>query len=78
LSCICNEKTKSIAEIWVGELRLSFRRNFSDRVLHVWGELCALVETLVLNDDFDALVWEYEKSGVYSSQSLYAVINFRE
>jgi hypothetical protein len=45
---------------------------------HVWGELCAVVETLVLNNDFDALVWGYEKSGVYSSQSLYAVINFRE
>jgi hypothetical protein len=46
-------------------------------MLHVWGELCEVVETVVLNDDSDALVWGYEKSGVYSSQSLYAVINFR-
>jgi hypothetical protein len=78
LYCICNEKTKSIAEVWVeGEMRLSFRRSFSENMLQVWNSLCDVVESLVLNNDSDALVWEYEKSRIYSSQSLYAVISFR-
>jgi hypothetical protein len=38
LYCVCNEKTKTVAEIWVqGELRLSFRRTFIDQMLQSLG-----------------------------------------
>jgi hypothetical protein len=75
LYCFYNEKIKSIAEVWVeGELRLSFRRSFFE---NIWKNLCDVAGSLVLNNDFDALVLEYEKSGIYSSQSLYAVISLR-
>jgi hypothetical protein len=38
----------------------------------------AVVEQLNLNEDSDALIWGYEKSGVYySSHSCYAVISYR-
>lgn len=30
-----------------------------------------------LSSDEDALIWQYESNGVYSSQSLHAIINFR-
>jgi hypothetical protein len=52
LDCICYEKTKTVAEVWVvGELRFSFRRNFNEDMMVKWGELCAVVEqwTLVMN-----------------------------
>jgi hypothetical protein len=39
--------------------------------------LCAVVDQLALNNDSDALLWCYEKSEIYSSQSLYVVINFK-
>lgn len=29
------------------------------------------------NDEGDALVWQYDSKGIYTTQSLYAVINFR-
>jgi hypothetical protein len=33
---ICSEKTKTVAEVWVdGELRLTFRRAFSERMLEI-------------------------------------------
>jgi hypothetical protein len=45
LYCICNEKTKTLAEVWVNrELRLSFRRTFFAEMMQVWGDLCAVME----------------------------------
>jgi hypothetical protein len=35
------------------------------------------VKNLVLSDESGALVWCYESSGVYSSHSFYAIVNFR-
>ena len=32
---------------------------------------------MILNQECDAMVWVYESKGRYSTQSLYAVINFR-
>jgi hypothetical protein len=32
--CVCNEKTKTMTEIWIqGELILSFRRTFTDQMM---------------------------------------------
>jgi hypothetical protein len=40
LYCICNEKVKSLAEVWVEkELRLTFRRTFSVELGHVGRSL---------------------------------------
>jgi hypothetical protein len=75
---ICNEKTKTVSKVWVnGELRLTFRRTFSEVMLETWDELMMVVENVVLSEESDALVWCYDSAGVYSSQSMYAVINYR-
>jgi hypothetical protein len=35
---MCNEKTKTVGEVWVqGELMLSFKRTFIDIMLQSWG-----------------------------------------
>jgi hypothetical protein len=65
LYCVCNEKTITIAEVWVdGELRLTFRRMFSYQMMQSWDDLISVVENMVLSDESDALVWCYESSGI--------------
>jgi hypothetical protein len=76
---ICNEKVKTLAEVWVEkELRLTFRRNFSVNLGHMWEDLCSIVEQVELNEVSDSLVWCYEKPWIYSTQSCYVVISFKE
>jgi hypothetical protein len=78
LYSVCNEKTKCVPEVWVeGELRLSFRRTFTYEMMQSWEELMSIVETVALSSETDALVWVYNTSGTYSSQSFYATIDFR-
>jgi hypothetical protein len=78
LYSIYNEKAKGVTDICLdGELRLSFKRTFTDEMMQSWGELVSVVENVVLSDETDALIWMYNKSGVYSSQSYYAIINYR-
>jgi hypothetical protein len=78
LYVIRNEKIIVLVHTWVdGELRLTFRRNFDEEMMQAWYDLEATVENIVLNDSSDALVWSYNSSGVYSSQSFYAIVNYR-
>jgi hypothetical protein len=67
-----------VAEVCVNEeIRLTFRRVFSADMMNRWEDLKSVVEQVVLNDDFDALVCGYESSGIYSSKSCYAIISYR-
>jgi hypothetical protein len=59
------------------ELRVTFRRSFNAELMGVWDELCAVVENLALNYETDSLVWCSNESVVYSTKSLYAIINYR-
>jgi hypothetical protein len=43
----------------------------------MWVELVSIAESLVLIDEEDGPVWQFSSTGIYSSQSLYGVINFR-
>jgi hypothetical protein len=53
--------------VWNGEeLRLSFRRNVSVRLMSLWEELKAAVESIVLNDEEDQILWTYSSTGKYS------------
>ena len=68
---------KSLAEIWDGqEIKLNFIRNFSVNMMSRWIELVEIFSSVQLNQDGDALVWAYESSKIYSTQSLYAIVNF--
>jgi hypothetical protein len=78
LYSICNEKTKNIAKVWIeGELRLSFRRSFSELMLLIWEEPRAIAEQINITDESNALIWGCERTGVYSSHTFYAIINYR-
>jgi hypothetical protein len=41
-----------------------------------WHELEGVAFSLSLYEETDALIWQYENKGEYSTSSLYAIINF--
>jgi hypothetical protein len=76
LFVICNEQNKTISQVWDGStLMLSFRRNFPP-LMQLWQELEGVVSSITFSNDCDSLIWKYESIGIYSSSSLYAIINF--
>lgn len=78
LYVINEQHEKTIRDIWNGEvLRLSFRRNVSERLMLMWDELNYVTGSIQLSSEEDQIMWSYSSSGKYSVQSLYAVINHR-
>jgi hypothetical protein len=43
--------------------------------MNQWLELLQIASNICLNDEDDAIIWQYNSSGRYSIQSLYAIIN---
>jgi hypothetical protein len=75
---LINEQNKSIAELWDGNnLRCTFRRCVNIRLFQLWEEVVSIAESISLTMDEDEMVWQFQSSGSYSTQSLYRVINFR-
>jgi hypothetical protein len=42
-----------------------------------WLKILEIAKGITYNDSADQMIWKYESSGVYSSKSLYAIVNFR-
>jgi hypothetical protein len=75
---LCDQTGMSVANVWDGvEVKLTFRRTFSEEMMERWNELTEIISSVRFNEDSDTLVWQYESKGEYSTQSLYAVINFK-
>jgi hypothetical protein len=47
------------------------------RVYSLWEEVVAIASTINFTNEDDEPVWVFQSKGVYSSHSLYRVINFR-
>ena len=78
LYVLVNEKNKTIAEIWDGqELKCTFRRTFSDELMSQWFELVDILSLTKFSQEKDSLIWKSESKWIYSSKSLYAIVNFR-
>jgi len=58
-------------------LKFSFRRSVSPSLMNMWYEILAIAGSIVFSTDPDAIVWKFTSNGIYSVQSLYAVVNFR-
>ena len=58
-------------------MKLTIRRNFDNKMMEQWYQLVEIAIEINFDSDSDALIWQLEKKGVYSSSSLYHVINFR-
>jgi hypothetical protein len=42
-----------------------------------WLEILEIAKGITFSNSPDKLIWKYESNGVYSSKSLYAIVNFR-
>jgi hypothetical protein len=47
------------------------------RLGRVWLEIVQIASTIMFSDVEDNLIWKFNSNGIYSSQSLYMIINFR-
>jgi hypothetical protein len=75
---IVNQQTKTIEDLWDGsQLRCTFRRTFTAELLVQWQEILVIASTISFTNSEDQLIWQFESNGVYSSQSMYALVNFR-
>ena len=45
--------------------------------MNLWLELVQLASTISFAKEEDSLIWQFNSNGVYSSQSLYKIINFK-
>jgi hypothetical protein len=45
--------------------------------MNQWDELVQIASSIQFSDDEDALIWQFNSSGILTVQSLYAVINNR-
>ena len=54
---------------------ISFRRIFNPQMMEKWFEIDQIVRSVSLSNDTDSLIWQLENKGVYSTSSLYHVIN---
>jgi hypothetical protein len=50
---------------------------FTDEMMIQWKEILVIARTTNFYNEQDQLIWYYATKGVYSSGSLYVVINFR-
>jgi hypothetical protein len=75
---ILNEKNKTVQELCDGRnLKCTFRRSVDENMYRTWEEIVQLASTITFSGDQDEMVWTLNSNGIYSSQSLYKVINFR-
>jgi hypothetical protein len=74
-----NEKTGTVADLWDGQnVRCTFKRTVNENLGRIWLEIVQLASTITFSEEEDdALVWKFTSNGVYTTQSLYRVINFR-
>jgi hypothetical protein len=78
LYVILNEKNKTVHDLWDGtNLKCSFRRTVDKRLVRAWEEVTQLASTIVFSEAQDEMIWTFSSNGVYSSQSLYKIVNFR-
>jgi hypothetical protein len=75
---VVNQQMKTVADLWDGQqLKCDFRRTFTPQMMEMWLEICEIAQSITFSMEEDLLIWKYESKGVYSSKSLYAIINFR-
>jgi len=76
---LVNEKAQTVFELWDGvDRKCTFRRGVDERLMIRWQEIIQLASTIVFSDEEDSLIWTFNSRGMYSSQSLYKVINLEE
>jgi hypothetical protein len=73
---ICHDQDISVSS--AGELSwsLSYRRKFGEVEMEEWKVLMSLLENVRLDDNRDMVCWKLERSGKFSTRSMYRSITF--
>jgi hypothetical protein len=58
-------------------LKFTFRRTVDRNLMNQWDEVVQIANSIQFSEEEDALIWQFNSSGVYSVQSLNAVVNNR-
>ena len=75
---IVNEKAGTVFDLWDKEnLKCTFRRTVGQKLMNDWLEVKQLASAINFTSEEDSLIWMFSSKGVYSSQTLYKIINFR-
>jgi len=78
LYTLVNEKGCVVADVWNGsDLICTFNRIVDEQIYNMWLEVVNLASTIEYSDEEDTPIWMFNSDGLYSSQSLYKIINFR-
>jgi hypothetical protein len=59
-----------------GSINLTFRRNFGESEQAEWENLGNVLEDVALNSERDIVRWIFEKSGKFTTSSLYRELTF--
>jgi hypothetical protein len=74
---MCNGHNKTIGQIGDGtNLVLTFRGKLSPSLMQHYYQPEGFSSSIWSFDDTNALIWQYENKGEYSTSSLYAILNF--
>jgi hypothetical protein len=77
LYVMCNGHNKTIGQIGDGtNLVLTFRGKLSPSLMQHYYQPEGFSSSIWSFDDTNALIWQYENKGEYSTSSLYAILNF--
>jgi len=75
---LSNNKNGRVCQFYVnGDWNLNFRRTLGHHDLETWGILMDLLEDTHLNNNQDLVTWGMEKSGVYTTKSMYRWLSHR-
>jgi hypothetical protein len=78
LYAIVSEQGRTVEEAWDGlNFKFTFRRTVNREVMKLWEEVKQIASSIQLKDEEDSIIWQFNSSGKYSVQSLYAVLNDR-
>lgn len=74
---ICNQQERTVFEVLKhGDINLTFRRTFGPREVIEWDSLVNMLENINLSGALDTVKWVLEKSGDFSTASLYNKLTF--
>jgi hypothetical protein len=58
-------------------LKFTFRRTVNRELMDQWEEVAQIAMSIQFREEEDALIWQFNSSGIYSVQSMYVVVNNR-
>lgn len=69
---ICRNPKQLVCQVVENDmLQIDFRRNFGENEMKEWEQLVEIVDEINLTDESDKVKWGLEKSGKYTTSSLY-------